>query len=108
MTVFRLSDLPDSDRAMSLNEAVAQVENEITDPAALETLSARFAAYGYVEMREYDDPSLVVVDQRVFQVTDGFPRLIRSLLPEGVARVHYEIELESIARFECEAAAIWE
>ena len=107
LTIFRLSNLPESDRAQSLNDLVKFIESELTDPSALEDLSARLAAYGYVEMRDYDEPKLVVTGQRTYQVMDGFPRIIRSELPSGLARVSYEIELETIAPFECETIRIW-
>lgn len=108
LTVYRLSDMPDSERAMSLNGFVTLVESELSDAEAKEDLSARLAAYGYVEMREYDQPKLQVTGQHTFKVEGNFPRIIRSGLPEGIARVGYEIELEKLAPFECDAARIWE
>ena len=107
LAVFHLSDLPESDRALSLNDVIKLVESELTDQSALENLFARLAAYGYVEMYEYDEPKLVVTGRRVYQVTKDFPRIIRSELSDGLARVSYEIELESIAPFECELERIW-
>jgi hypothetical protein len=106
--VMRLSEMPDSDRAFSLNDAVRRITAELTDGEALEQMSARLAAYGYVELREYDEPKLLVAGQRCFKVVDGFPRLIRSALPEGVLRVAYDVELEKIAPFECDMGRIWE
>lgn len=106
LAVFRLSEMSEAEQALSLNDAVRTIEAELQDAAALEELSLRLAAYGYVEMREYDEPKLIVTGQRFYRVTDGFPRLIRSELPDGVTRVAYEIELETIAPFECEAGQI--
>ena len=107
LTVFRLSDMPESDRALSLNEAVRRIESELSDADALEGFGDRLGAYGYVEMREYDKPKFIVSAQQTYRVADGFPRLIRSALPEGIARVNYDIELEKIAPFECETEQIW-
>ena len=107
LTIFRLSDLPESDRALSLNDAVKLVESELTDPSALEGLSVKLAAYGYVEMRDYDEPKLVATGRKTYRVTENFPRIVRSELAGGVTRVRYKIELETIAPFECEAAQIW-
>lgn len=107
LTIFRLGDLPDSDRALSLNDAVHRIEGELVDAEALEEFSSRLAAYGYVEMREYDQPRFVVTAQNTFRVSSDFPRLTRSSVPDGIARVSYEVELEKIAPFECETAEIW-
>lgn len=107
LTVFRISDMPESDLALSLNDIVKLVEEELTDSSARQEFSAKLAAFGYVEMRDYDEPNLVVTGQKTYQIRDGFPRIIRSNLPDGLTHVGYEIELETIAPFECETAAIW-
>jgi len=107
LMVFRLSDMPESERALSLNEAVRRIESELSDADTLEELGVRLGAYGYVEMREYDKPRFVVSGQHTYRVVDGFPRLIRSAMPDGIARVSYDIELEKIAPFACDTAQIW-
>ncbi|MEZ5367527.1 MAG: PD-(D/E)XK motif protein [Bryobacterales bacterium] len=107
LMIYRLSEMPDSEQAISLNQLVQLVESEIQDAAAREDLSAKLAACGYVELREYDTPRLLVTGQRAYRVLDDFPRLVRSGLPQGIARVGYEIEFESMARFECEPDTVW-
>lgn len=102
LEVYRLSDMPDSDQAISLNGLVKLIENELGDALAMEEFSKRLAANGYVEMREYDTPILMVAAQHTYRVTEGFPRLVRSELPDGIARVGYEIELEKMAEFKCD------
>lgn len=107
LAVFRLNAMSESDHARSLNEAVRQVEDELSDASALEKFSTRLAAYGYVELRDYDEPRLVITGQRTYRVTEAFPRIVRSELPDGLTRVRYAIELEAITQFECETAEIW-
>ena len=107
LTVFRLNAISESEHALSLNEAVRQVEKELSSPPALEKFATQLAAYGYVELRDYDEPRLVIVGQRTYRVTETFPRIVRSELPEGLARVGYAIELEAIAKFECKTTEIW-
>lgn len=107
LVIFRLTEQPDSDQSVSLNLLVSQIEQEITDSQALEEFSMRLAANGYVEMREYDEPVFLVSGQKCYRVHDEFPRLIRSEIADGIARVGYEIELESISKFECNIVEIW-
>lgn len=107
LVIYRLSDMPESDLTLSLNDLVHLIENELTDATAIEELPKRLASYGYVEMREYDKPEFLVTAQHAYRVIDGFPRLIRSGLPEGIVRLGYEIELEKIAAFECDPAILW-
>ena len=107
LAIFRLSNQPNSDLALSLNDAVKIVEGELTDSFALEELSSKLSEYGYIAMHEYDEPKLAVTGRWTYHVTDNFPRIIRSGLPAGLTRVGYEIELEAITSFECETTVIW-
>lgn len=107
LVIYRLSEMPDSDRAISLNDAVCRIEGELTNAGAIEGFSTKLAAYGYAPMVEYEIPKFVVSSMHTYRVTDGFPRLIRSGLPEGVARLSYEIELEKIASYQVEAEQIF-
>ncbi len=107
LMVFRLSDMPDSDRALSLNDAVRLVEGELDDPSVLEEFWERLGAFGYADMKEYDSPKFIVAGQRSFAVADGFPRLIRSGVPAGIVKVGYDIQLEKMEPFECPVEQIW-
>ena len=107
LMIFRLTEQPDADQSLSLNLLISQIEQEITDSQALEEFSMKLAANGYVEMREYDAPVFLVSGQKCYRVCDEFPRLVRSELADGIMRVGYEIELESISEFECDTSEIW-
>ncbi len=106
LLVYRLSEMPDSERALSLNGLVHQIEGELTDPVSIEGLLSRLAAYGYVELQEYDKPEFLVSAEHAYHVKDGFPRLVRSGLPDGLTRLSYEIEIEKIGAFECRPETI--
>jgi hypothetical protein len=108
LEVYRLTDLPDSPVGLSLNDLVRLIEGELTDAHAVETFTSKFAAAGYAPLRDYDAPVFVVSEIRTFSVTEGFPRLVRSTLPQGIARLSYDLELESIERFECSRDTIFE
>ena len=106
LVIYRLSELPGSERALSLNGLVHAIEAELNEAEAIEGFFQRLSAYGYVEMVEYDKPEFVVKAHRAFRVNDEFPRLIRSRLPDGIVRLKYELELETIGAFECDPAKI--
>lgn len=102
LMVYRLSELPESDQALSLNGLVQFIEQELAEAEALEQFSRKLAAYGYAPLAEYDAPRFLVTDTTAYRVADGFPRLIRSLIPQGIARLSYDIELESIRSYVCD------
>lgn len=106
LMVYRLSDMPESDHALSLNDLIRAIEQELSDADALELFSRKLGAYGYAPLAEYDAPRFLISSSQAYRVANGFPRLIRSLIPQGIARLSYEIQLEAIRSFECEDAEI--
>lgn len=107
LTVFRLSENNDSQKSLSLNDLIYTIENEISDHSALEVLSSQIAAYGYVKLREYEQPKYIIAGPYSYEINPGFPRIIRSELPEGITKVGYEIDLENILNYKCDLKKIW-
>lgn len=103
----RLSDLPDHPQALSLNEIVALIERELSEAEAIEQYTYKLADFGYAPLFDYDSPRFVVSGLQGYRVTDTFPRLIRSELPQGVTRVSYDIMIETISPFVCEEAELF-
>lgn len=108
LMIFRLTEQSDSDISLSLNDLVEAIGRELKKAEAIEELSLKLAVYGYVELREYDAPQFLVSGRASYRISESFPRLVRSTLPDGIVRVGYEIELESISDFECTPSDIWE
>lgn len=102
LVVHRLAEADEGGSALSLNALVAAIENELGDGDALEGLSSKLAAFGYVPLPDYDKPQFLLRERRTYRVADDFPRLVRSGLPDGIARLAYEIELEAMERFRLE------
>jgi hypothetical protein len=102
LRVYRLSSLSDAQHAASLNSLVGQVQSRLTDADAVEDFQRKLVTHRYAPLPEYDEPLLVVSEVRSFKVEDGFPRLVRSGLPEGIIKVAYDIKLEDIESFRCD------
>jgi len=107
LRVYRLSSLTDAAGARSLNEIVTAVQARLGEADAVEAFDRKLVAHGYAPLPDYDEPRFVVSDVRSYRVGDGFPRLMRSQLPPGIANVAYDIRLETIAPYECDEAAIF-
>lgn len=106
LVVHRLAEGDSSGTALSLNGLVEAIEAELSDGAALEELSGKLAAFGYVALPQYDEPRFLVRERRTYRVEDDFPRLVRSALPAGIARLSYEIELETMEPYCCADQAV--
>lgn len=107
LRVYRLSSLVDAAGTRSLNEIVSAFQARLGEADAVEAFDRKLVAHGYAPLPDYDEPRFVVSDVRSYRVGDGFPRLMRSQLPTGIANVTYEIRLETIAPYECDEAAIF-
>ena len=107
LRIYRLSSLADAAGARSLNEIVAAVQTRLGKADAVEAFDRKLVAHGYAPVPDYDQPHFVVSDVRSYRVSDGFPRLMRSQLPTGIASVSYDIRLETIAPYECDGAAVF-
>lgn len=107
LRIYRLSNLDNAAGALSLNEIVNAVQGRLDDAVAVEAFDRKLVAHGYAPLPDYDEPHFVVSDVRSYRVGDGFPRLMRSQLPTGIAGVAYDIRLETIVPYECDDAAIF-
>ena len=108
LVVRKLAENSEAQEARSLNALVHEIETELPDADALEEFQRRLAAAGYLPLPDYDSPRYVQAGIATYAVTDGFPRLVRSDIPHGIARVAYDLELEAIAPFATVHDAIFE
>ena len=97
----RLSIMPDAKHTLSLNGIIALINDELTDAEAIDQFMEKLGKASYVPLAEYDTPSFIVSAVQGYRVSDDFPRLVRSKLPQGVTRVSYDLELENIEPFLC-------
>lgn len=107
LRIYRLSALVDATGALSLNDIVTIVQSELTSAEAVTVFERKLVAHGYAPLIEYDAPKFAISEIRTFAVDDGFPRLARSELPAGIAKVTYAIRLEAIEAFGTDNASVF-
>jgi hypothetical protein len=92
---------PPATDAFTLNSLVASLATvfEAARPSAREVFDAGLEAWGYVQHEDYDQMSWVLTDRRLFEVREGFPRIVPAMLPSGVLRVSYEVLLRDCEPF---------
>lgn len=94
---------PPAGDSFTLNSLVSGLRDLLAaaGPPATELFELGLEAWGYVRHDEYDQPTWVLTDRRLFEVRGAFPRITPAMLPSGVQRVSYEVLLR-----ECEPFAI--
>jgi hypothetical protein len=106
LRIYRLSAIAEAPGARSLNALVQTIEARLTAAEALEAFDRSLVTHRYAPLPDYDEPEFVVSEVSTYRVEDDFPRLMRSQLPQGIAKVTYDIRLEAIAPYECHASAV--
>ncbi len=91
--------LRQTDAGMSLPELVAEMRDIATDESeAVRLLSERLIAAGYFDAHaEHYIRRFTLVDTRVVEVNEGFPRLTPGSVPLGITKAIYEIDLDKVA-----------
>lgn len=84
----------DISRGISPVELVKQLRQElISTPIAVTEFDIRLAELGYTDRAEYEQLHFEVQGIRYYPVTENFPRIMLSLLPAGISRVTYDVDL---------------
>jgi hypothetical protein len=54
---------------------------------------------GYLDSDRYLEFSYVLVDESMFQVKEGFPKMCPDDLPAGITKISYDIDLSVCAPY---------
>ena len=107
LTVKRIIDSSELPTALSLNEMVQQVECDLVESSEVEEFQIKLATVGYAELYHYNSPLFQVAETRVYEVTDEFPRIVRSKLPAELQSVRYTLQVDAAESFRCSFETIW-
>jgi hypothetical protein len=99
LKIYRLGTTVDQDQGMSLNDLVSAVEQKIESAEVLAQFLERLAATGYIPLDQYNEPKFLVLEEKTFQVDQGFPKLTKDTMPPGIEKATYEIDLSAIESF---------
>lgn len=91
-------DLPDT---ITLPGLIADIRRELGHASydKLERFNDLLYSLGYIESDSYLNFTYLVIDESMYRVGPGFPRICPVNLIQGVARVSYDIDLVACAGF---------
>lgn len=94
--------LPDDTAGRTLNGLIAEIRDavEAADLNALDRFNAALRAMGWEHRSEYDEDRWVLADRIFYEVSEGFPRIVRGDLPSGVEEVRYRLRTAACAPFQ--------
>ena len=93
---------PDSDDALNLPRLVSQIRETLIEAGSeqMERFNDLLHIYGYVESDRYLEFSYVLAGERMFQVSEGFPRLCPSDVHQGIVKLTYHVNLVDCEPYE--------
>lgn len=108
LRVYILSEDLNCHEGFSLNTLVRELGVMIADANALELFWDRLARAGYIDLPDYDSPCMKCLQHRTYRVEGDFPRLVPSVLDEGLSSVSYNLALEAVEKFRCDDVCLRE
>ncbi len=92
----------------TLPELVDELRKRLRKTAVAQILEAKLVQAGYLEQQRslYVDPGYTPRESNLFQVRQGFPRIVERDLAPGVGDVHYSISVAECKHFTVEQAVL--
>lgn len=92
------------ENSMTLPELVGSIRKRFQGEHLVKEMFNETFSLHKLDLSEpyYDEIHFSCVGIRVFEVSGDFPRITSTILPSGVNRVNYKIQLGEIAAYECD------
>lgn len=101
LQVYFLAEYHDKSYGISLNSIVERVREKISEEDISDIFDSRLNETGYIELPDNDSPCFSVIQEKTFEVKEGFPRITPDALSEGLANVSYDLNLGSVENYVC-------
>jgi len=92
---------PGTANNITLNSIVRKFK-ELLDTNQLLEFDEKLRKANYIEDDRYDDFNYIFIRRDEYEVSDDFPRISSSMLPIGVTKASYEIDISSIQKCKVE------
>lgn len=99
--VVTLSSSPNNiSEAFSLNSIIKEIKSGFDNPGDIDTFEDLLSDAGYMDFPEYSEKYYLMSKEAVFEVKNGFPRLLSKNIPTGISSIQYKIEIKECKPFE--------
>lgn len=99
LIIVPLEKMSEEYNGVTLNKLYVEICKLIPDGDVRELFMKKIALQGYEYSNFYDEFVYVADTMRRYRVTKGFPRLVRSEVPDSIANCIYDILLRDIEQF---------
>ncbi|MCL1944392.1 MAG: PD-(D/E)XK motif protein [Firmicutes bacterium] len=99
LVVYRLEKMSASFDGISLNSLIANIKDLILDEECLDIFENKLIQAGYYYNVSYDEFVFCNMSMQAYVISQDFPRLQRTQLPNSILSVKYELSLNAIEGF---------
>lgn len=89
---------PGTDSNITLNSIVRQFRGKL-NKAQLIDFDEKLRKANYIEDERYDDYNYLFIKRDEYEVADDFPRILSGVLPVGITKATYEIDISAIQQY---------
>ena len=89
---------PGTDSSITLNSIARQFREQLNQ-AQLIDFDEKLRKSNYIEDERYDDYNYLFIKRDEYEVTGDFPRIMAGMLPTGVTKATYEIDISAIQQY---------
>lgn len=99
LVVVSLEKMSPSFNGIKLNELVKEIMDSMSYESDKDVFLAKLKQAGYSYNEVYDNFVYNFIKEDTYRVSEDFPRIRKAVLPVGVEKVKYEIEISQIEKF---------
>lgn len=89
----------DNSNAVTLPGIITALTGELHGKPELDEFDLRLSEFGYMAMPEYEEQAYLPGRAALFEIVDGFPRILSSAISDGIRDVRYSIRLDACSAF---------
>lgn len=89
---------PGTDSNITLNSIVRQFREQLNQTQLID-FDEKLRKSNFIEDERYDDYNYLFIKRDEYEVADDFPRIMSGMLPVGVTRATYEIDISAIQQY---------
>lgn len=97
-----------ADKGFTLDDVVKEVKDAILSPLQRTHLESKLANVGYFEEDSYESFFWSLGSIHVYELTEGFPRIVKGRLDSGIDKVSYRLDLDYCGNYRSEDQVIIE
>ncbi len=93
---------PDTENAVNLPDLAAQIRNLLyaENSDQIERFNDLLYMIGYMESESYRNFSYITAGEKMYHITEGFPRICSSDIHHGIVKLSYHVNLAECTLFE--------